>query len=85
MSQALVSYSRVTSNLQGYIESPYFFKRTIQKSVTHCYTTVHYTVGKNNPLQWISPFQESVLLCSLNTRTYENHHNSLMAKDIFDL
>ena len=67
----------VTSNLQGYIESPYFSKRTIQKSVMQCYTTVHDTAGKNNSLQWFSPFQESVLLCSLNTRSYKNHHNSL--------
>ena len=49
-----------------------------------CYTTVHDTAGKNNPFQWFSSFQESVLLCSLNMRIYENH-NSLMAKDIFDL
>ena len=84
MSQALVSYGQVTSNLQGYIESPYFSKRTIQKSVMQCYTTVHDTTGKNNPLQWFSPFQESVLLCSLNTQSYENHHNSLTAKDNFN-
>ena len=83
--QALESYGRVTSNLQGYIESPYFSKRTIQKSFTQCYTTVHDMAGKNNPLQWFSPLQGSVLLCSLNTRSYENHHNSLTPKDIFDL
>ena len=48
---------------------------------------MHDTTGKNNPLQWFSPFQESVLLCLRNTRSYENHHNSLMTKDIkfFDL
>ena len=84
-SQALVSYSRVTSNLQRYVRSPYFFKRTVQKSIAHCYNTVRDTAGKNNPLQWFSSFQESVLLYSLNTRSYENHHNSLMVKDIFDL
>ena len=80
-----MSYGRVTSNLQGYIESPYLSKRIIQKSVTHCYTTWHDTAGKNNPLRWFSLFQESVLLYSLYTWSYENHHNSLMAKDIFDL
>ena len=84
-SRALTSYGRVTSNLQGYIESPYFSKRIIQKSVMQCYNTVHDTAGKNNPLQWLSPFQESVLSCSLNTQSYENYHNSLTAKDIFDL
>ena len=46
---------------------------------------VHDTAGKNNSLQWFSQFQESVLLCLLNTQSYENHHNSLMTKDIFDL
>ena len=89
-SRALAGYGRVTSNLQGYIESPYFCKRTTQKSVTQCYiyiayTTVHDTAGKNNSLQWFSPFQESVLLCLLNTQSYENHHNSLTTKDILNL
>ena len=71
-------------NLQEYVKSPYFSKRTIHKSVTHCYITVHDTAGKN-PLQWFPSFQESVLLYSLITQSYENHHNSLTAKDIFDL
>ena len=65
-----MSYGRVASDLQGYVESLYFAKRTIQKSVTHCYTIVHDTAGKNNPLQWFSSFQESVLLYSLNTLSY---------------
>ena len=69
-SRALVSYGRVTSDLQGYVKSPYFSKGTIQKSVTHCYTIVHDMAGNNNPLQWFSLFQESVLLYSLNTRSY---------------
>ena len=49
----------------------------------HCYTTVHDMAGKNNPLQWFSSFQESVLLYSLNTRSYENHHNSFNSKTYF--
>ena len=85
MSQVLASYSRVTSNLQRYVESPYFFKRTVQKSIAHCYSTVCDIAGKNNPVQWFSLFQESVLLYSLNTRSYKNHHNSLMLKNIFEL
>ena len=51
-SQVILSYGRVMSDT--YIESPYFSKGTIQKFITHCYTLVHDTAGKNNPLQWFS-------------------------------
>ena len=77
MSQALASYDRVTSDLQGCVESPYFSKGIIQKSFMHFYTIVHDTAGNNNPLQWFSLFQGSVLLYLQNTREYKNHHNSL--------
>ena len=77
-----MSYGRVMSDLQGYVESPYFSKGTVQKSITHCYTIVHNTAGKNNPLQWFSSFQESVLLLYLlNTYT----KITITVTHIFDL
>ena len=60
-------------------------KKTVQKYVAHCYSTVCNMADKNNPLQWFSSFQESVLLYLLNTRSYENRRSSLTVKDIFDL
>ena len=65
-----MNYGQVTSDLQGYVELSYFSKGTIQKSITHCYTIVHDTASNNNPPQWFSLFQESVLLYSLNTQNY---------------
>ena len=46
---------------------------------------MHDTAAKNNPFQCFSLFQESILLYSLNTWSYESHHNSLTVKDIFNL
>ena len=46
---------------------------------------MHDKAGKNNPLQWFSSFQDSVLLYSLNAWSYENHHNFLTVEDIFNL
>ena len=44
-------------------------KEKPKESVMLCYTIVHDTAGKNNPLQLFSSFQESVLLYLLNTQS----------------